>query len=101
MQHLIAGLSGGDDARLDVSDRFHKDISDLEHCHPNWTLTDGNLRGGAKMKISTCSHTEYYQNLLNLGEITAASEIACKMLSSARVAEQLGKSEAPLVQCRE
>ncbi|CAE8623446.1 unnamed protein product [Polarella glacialis] len=91
-QHLIAGLSDADDARIEVHDGFHADSKNLEHCHPNWTaLEDGRLL------VNSCSHTDYYPDT---GQITAASEIACKMLSSDRVAQQVKAGAArPHVQC--
>ncbi|CAE8601350.1 unnamed protein product [Polarella glacialis] len=83
-QHMVAGMSDSDDARIEVQDGFHVDSQNLEHCHPNWTsLNDG------RILIRSCGHTDYYPDISNTGTITAASEIACKMLSSDRVAEQL------------
>mmetsp|Transcript_111015 Transcript_111015/g.313052 ORF Transcript_111015/g.313052 Transcript_111015/m.313052 type:complete len:528 (-) Transcript_111015:62-1645(-) len=94
-QHVVAGLSTADDARLQVLDGFHVSSSNLEHCHPNYTAADG---GG--LLVHSCSHADYYSDLANTGEITAASEIACKMLSSDRVAEQLKTTAAdPNVPC--
>ncbi|CAE8597539.1 unnamed protein product, partial [Polarella glacialis] len=47
-------------------------------------------------------HTDYYPDISNTGTITAASEIACKMLSSGRVAEQLkAVAASKKVQCSE
>jgi len=94
-QHIIAGLSEADDSKLTVTDSFHVTSSNLEHCHPNWTVTDGS------MSSLSCSHTDYYIDIDNTGEITAASEVACKLLSSDRMAQQLKvKAETPDVDCR-
>jgi len=95
-QHIVAGLSKKDDQRLSVEDGFHVKSSNLEHCHPNWTAAAGTL------KVHSCSHTDYYADVANTGSITAASEIACKLLSSDRVAEQMNTTaERPKVDCRE
>jgi hypothetical protein len=94
-QHIVAGLSKEDDVRLRVRDGFHVDSSKLEHCHPNWTLVADGLA------VNSCSHADYYLDVANTGSITAASEIACKMLSSDRVAQQLKtKAKDPKVPCQ-
>jgi len=87
-QHIIAGLSEDDDAKLSVKDGFHIASSNLEHCHPNWT------HAGASLDTLTCSHTDYYVDIANTGKITAASEIACKMLSSDRITQQMNVKAA-------
>jgi len=47
-------------------------------------------------------HTDYYADVANTGSITAASEVACKLLSSDRVAQQMNTTaERPKVDCRE
>jgi hypothetical protein len=95
-QHIVAGLSEKDDKRLDVQDGFHVKSSNFEHCHPNWTATAG------KLSVRSCGHADYYADIDNTGSITAASEVACKLLSSARVAQQLSTSASqPSVECRE
>jgi len=94
-QHLIAGLAPADDARLTVEDGFHGSSPHLEHCHPNWTHTNN------KLTVHTCSHTDYYPDISNTGSITAASEIACKMLSTERIAQQMNVTVLdPTVDCR-
>jgi len=94
-QHLIAGLAPEDDARLSVEDGFHGSSSHLEHCHPNWTAAD------TKLTVHTCSHTDYYADISNTGSITAASEIACKMLSTERISQQMNVTAVdPTVDCR-
>jgi len=96
-QHLIAGLSAGDDAHLQVADASQPELTNLMSCHTNWTRT-----AGGKLLVHSCSHPEYYANVANLGEITAAREVACKMLSNERVAEQLGTQTAhPSIRCIE
>eukprot|EP00928_Gymnodinium_smaydae_P037776 TRINITY_DN26185_c0_g1_i1.p1 TRINITY_DN26185_c0_g1~~TRINITY_DN26185_c0_g1_i1.p1 ORF type:complete len:531 (+),score=96.81 TRINITY_DN26185_c0_g1_i1:54-1646(+) len=87
-QHIIAGLSDADDSKLSVIDGFHESNSNLEHCHPNWTVAED------KLTVRSCSHTDYYSDVANTGTITAASEIACKMLSADRVAQQLNTTVA-------
>jgi len=95
-QHIVAGLLKEDDVRLHVRDGFHVDSSNLEHCHPNWTVSAEGLA------VNSCSHADYYLDVANTGSITAASEIACKMLSSDRVAQQLKtKAEDPKVPCKD
>jgi len=95
-QHIIAGLSKEDDVLLRVRDGFHVDSSNLEHCHPNSTVAADGLA------VNSCSHADYYIDVANTGSITAASEIACKMLSSDRVAQQLKtKAKDPKVPCQE
>jgi len=84
MQHVIAGLSEADDAHLNVIDTFHVSSPHLEHCHPNYTKTPEN-----HLLVYSCSHTDAYPDFDNTGSMTAASEVACKMLSSDRVAQQL------------
>lgn len=82
-QKRVSGLSQSDAARVRVQDGFHVSSPNLEHCHPNWTHV------GDGIVVDSCSHTDYYADVQNTGEITAASEIACKMLSGDRLAEQL------------
>jgi hypothetical protein len=94
-QHIVAGLSKTDEAKLTVLDGFHASSPNLEHCHPNWTLADDHLQ------VLSCSHADYYPDVANTGSISAASEIACKLLSSDRIAAQLGvKAAEPNVDCR-
>jgi len=94
-QRLIAGLSKEDDARLEVADGFHTTSPGLMHCHPKYTASEGRLTA------RTCSHADYYVDVANTGEITAASEVACKMLSSDRVASELKtKAASPGAGCR-
>lgn len=81
-QKIIANLK--DISHLTVEDGYHVDSSNLEHCHPSWTKAEGGI-----LKVATCSHCDYYADILNTGTITAASEIACKMLSSDRIAQQM------------
>lgn len=88
-QRILAGLTAADDKRLRIADGFHLASSNLEHCHPNWTQSaDGDLN------VLSCSHADYYPDFDNTGTITAASQIACKMLSSDRVAQQLNTTAA-------
>jgi hypothetical protein len=93
-QLQISGLASPYRARVSVLDSFHNAASNLEHCHPNWTTTSDGLL------VRSCSHADYYLDVDNTGEITAASEIACKMLSSARIAQQMNVTAAdPNVDC--
>jgi len=93
-QHIIAGLSWEDDRKLHVTDGFHVKSSDLEHCHPKWNVT------GTGLDTTSCSHTDYYADVANTQEITAASEIACKMHSSERIEQQMKvKAANPNVAC--
>lgn len=93
-QHLMAGLPETYDEALEVFDGYHVSDSNLEHCHPNYTAS------GVKLLVHSCSHSDYYSDIDNTGSITAASEIACKLLSAARVAQQLNVSaEQPLTSC--
>lgn len=94
-QHTVANLDKLNDARLVVQDGFHVSSPNLEHCHPNYTKTaDGRL------VLDTCSHTDYYPDIANTGSIEAASEIACKLVSYDRVAEQLNISVPLKLDCR-
>jgi len=100
-QRIVAGLSAADNARVTVLDGFHVSSPNLEHCHPNWTHIVNGTLSNKRISIDTCSHTDYYRDIDNTGEITAASEIACKFLSSDRVAQQLNTTaENPNVDCR-
>eukprot|EP00927_Polykrikos_kofoidii_P043997 TRINITY_DN380_c0_g1_i3.p1 TRINITY_DN380_c0_g1~~TRINITY_DN380_c0_g1_i3.p1 ORF type:complete len:547 (-),score=97.09 TRINITY_DN380_c0_g1_i3:131-1588(-) len=93
-QRVISGLSAVDESRLVVDDSFHEKSSDLEHCHPNYTVVnDGSL------SVFTCSHADYYVDIANTGAITAASEVACKMLSSDRLAQQLKTTVDKTIDC--
>jgi len=95
VQHVVAGLSSVDDRRLMVADTFHEASTDLEHCHPNWTAA------GGRLAVRSCSHADFYPDVANTGSITAASEVACKLLSSDRVAQQLNASaREAAVDCR-
>ncbi|CAE7555330.1 unnamed protein product [Symbiodinium natans] len=82
-QRVLAGLSAADAQKLEVEDGFHISSPNLEHCHPAWTVN------GSKLLVHSCSHTNFYPDISNTGKITAAEEIACKLLSADRVAEQL------------
>ena len=50
--------------------------------------------------MDTCSHTDYYADVDNTGSIEASSELACKLVSYDRVAQQLGVPTVNLP-CRE
>jgi len=76
-----------------VKDGYRSSTTDLEHCHPSYAVS-GNV-----LQTQSCSHADYYTDLDNTGSITAASQIACKMLSSARVAQQLNASVAEGISC--
>lgn len=82
-QHLMVGMSPSDDAKMFTRDGFHVSSPNLEHCHPNYTLADG------KLMVNTCSHTDYYIDIANTGSIEASKQVACKMISFDRIAEQL------------
>lgn len=95
-QHTIANLNKLSDSLLLVQDGFHKSSPNLEHCHPNYTRSDNN-----RLLVDTCSHTDYYPDIANTGSIEAASEVACKLLSRGRIAEQLKVPAPDAVACRE
>lgn len=94
-QHTIANLLTKDDSRMLVDDAFHTSSANLEHCHPNYTKTND-----GKMLVRTCSHTDYYADLDNTGSIEAPKELACKLLSPDRVAQQLNVTADPYVDCK-
>lgn len=97
-QHIVAGLSAPEDARLTVSDSYASSSSDLERCRPNWSSSGA----GRALSVRTCGHADYYADVANTRSITAASELACKMLSSALISQQLNASAArPAADCRE
>lgn len=87
-QHMIAGLSDADDARLSTQDFFFEKKGKLETCHTNVT------QQGDNVLVKTCSHTDYYADIDNTGEIAAASQLCCKMMSSEAVAKALGTTAA-------
>lgn len=96
-QHIIAGLSHIDDMRLVVADGFYSAARSMEHCHPSYKATPE-----SHLETHTCSHTDYYPDVANTGSIVAASEIACKMLSNDRLAQQLNTtSTSSGVDCRQ
>jgi len=94
-QHAIANLLPKYDDRMVVGDAFHTSSSNLEHCHPNYTKTnDGTIY------VQTCSHTDYYVDIDNTGSIEAPKEVACKLLSYDRVAQQLNLTAEPYMDCK-
>jgi len=81
--HVQAGLSAADDSHLKVTDTFFVKNSDLEHCHPAYETA------GSDLKVTSCSHTDYYSDPLNTGNFGCSKQVSCKWLSSDRIAEQL------------
>jgi len=81
--HMQAGLSATDDAHLKVADQFFVKNSNLEHCHPAWEVD------GSDLKVTSCSHTDYYSDVGNTGYFACSKQVSCKWLSSDRIAEQL------------
>lgn len=95
-QHVVAGLSPEDDKRLDVTDGYQSASPSLMHCHPSATVADGHV------KVVSCSHADYYADIDNTGGITAASEVACKLMGGDKVAKLLNTTALkPKVDCRE
>jgi len=80
--HQQAGLSVADDARLKVTDEFFVQNSGIEHCHPAWEVD------GSDLKVTSCSHTDYYSDVGNTGYFACSKQVSCKWLSSDRIAEQ-------------
>jgi hypothetical protein len=94
--HLQAGLSATDDAHLKVTDQFFVKNSNLEHCHPAYEAD------GSDLKVTSCSHTDYYSDVGNTGYFACSKQVACKWLSSDRLAEQLHTTaEKPDVTCKD
>jgi len=57
---------------------------------------------GSDLQVKSCSHTDYYLDVNNIGYIAGSKQISCKMLSSERLAEQLNTTVAPTaVTCRD
>lgn len=97
-QRLLSAISGPASDRLVVADGFRVASTELEHCHPNWTVAEGS----SKVLVRTCSHTDYYRDIDNTGSITAASEIACKLHSADRIAQLLNVSVSqPRPSCKD
>jgi hypothetical protein len=65
----------------------------LEHCHNNYTLD--NSTTPASLKVTTCSHADYEKGTAGPNtEVNAgAHQLACKMISRERAAQQLGTGE--------
>lgn len=98
-QRMVGALPGDADSRMEVVDGFHAAASNLEHCHPNWTAVDGN-----RLLVRSCSHTDYFADVSNTGSMTAAKQIACKMLSADRLAQEFSlepPSKERRFQCKE
>jgi len=86
--HMQAGLSAGDDEHLKVTDQFFIKNGNLEHCHPAYESA------GSDLKVTSCSHTDYYKDVGNTGYFACSKQVSCKFLSSDRIAEQLGVTAA-------
>jgi len=94
--HFQAGLSEEDDRHLKVTDTFFESNGNLEHCHPAYE-TDG-----SDLRVTSCSHTDYYSDFDNTGYFACSKQISCKMLSSERLAEQLNTTAVRAdVACRD
>lgn len=81
--HLQGGLSAADDRHVHVTDTFHKTSLGLETCHTAYEAV------GSDLQVKSCSHTDYYADISNVGYQACSKQISCKMLSSERLAEQL------------
>jgi len=94
--HLQAGLSATDDARLEVTDQFFVKNSDLEHCHPAYEAD------GSDLKVTTCSHTDYFSDVANTGNFACSKQVSCKWSSSERLAQQLNTTAEKMdVTCKD
>lgn len=98
-QMILANLSPEDEARVSISrgcdnENFSETRScaylnstdDLEHSRSQYSFEADN---SDNLLVNVSAHADYYRNFKNTGSITAASEVACKMLTGARIAEQL------------
>ncbi|GMH94006.1 hypothetical protein TrST_g4045 [Triparma strigata] len=98
-QMILANLSLEDEARVSISrgcdnENFDETRScaylnstdDLEHSRSQYSFEPDN---SDNLLVNVSAHADYYRNFKNTGSITAASEVACKMLTGARIAEQL------------
>lgn len=65
---------------------YLNETGDLEHSRSQYAVDPENDN---ILLVNVSGHADYYANHLNLLAITAASEVACKMVSGARLAEQL------------
>ena len=59
---------------------------DLEHSRSQYAVDSATN----DLFVNVSAHASYYRDFLNTGSFTAAKEVACKMLTGARMAEQLG-----------
>ncbi|GMH65177.1 hypothetical protein TrRE_jg8419 [Triparma retinervis] len=75
---------GFDDSR---SCAYLNTTSDFEHSRSQYSLEEGI---GGLLSVNVSGHAEYYSDFLNTGSFTCASEVGCKMLSGARIADELG-----------
>lgn len=96
-QNTIASVPALQQGRLTMEDGFHVSSPNLEHCHPNYTHTGSS----GQLLVRTCSHTDYYVDIDNTGSIAAPKEVACKLLSYDRIAQQLNVTAGPSVPCSE
>lgn len=97
-QTIVANLPKELDDRLGLLDGFHVSPPELMHCHPSYSAAPG-----SKLVVTTCSHTDYYSDVSNTGSISAAKQVACKMLTRERILQQLNASadSATATTCRD
>ncbi|GMH59636.1 hypothetical protein TL16_g02868 [Triparma laevis f. inornata] len=98
-QMILAGLSAEDAARVTISRgcdstnfedtrscAYLNSTDDLEHSRSQYAPSPSDP---SNLLVNVSGHANYYRDFKNTGSITAASQIACKMLTGARIAEQL------------
>lgn len=98
-QKILSGVSENLwESMLDVSSwEIVGSNSDLEHSHPNYTL------GNNKLSINVPSYP-YYEEIQNFSYSTlysGARDIACKMISSERIANELNFKLSEQLTCKD
>jgi len=94
--HIQGGLSAADDKHVKVTDTFQTSVIGLENCHTAYEVV------GSDLQAKSCSHTDYYLDIDNVGYLACSKQISCKMLSSQRITQELKiTAENSDVTCRD
>ena len=100
-QEILAGFEESDWERVSIgrgcdletfddtrSCAYLNETSDLEHSRSQYEVVD--TSSPTQLKVNVSAHADYYSDFMNTGSFTASKQVACKMLTGARMAEQLG-----------
>jgi hypothetical protein len=88
---IVRTCDEGDDFEATRGCAYLNVTDDLEHSRSSFEVVEPADGSGEKsLLVNISAHADFYGDFLNTGSFTAAKQIACKMITGARIAEQMG-----------